>query len=142
MKTILRILLALSLVFFCSSLALAGDNQSNQEGSITLTDPTGGGPGVKSIPVANGSFVAYSADWNAGGFAGNAGQIMACVAAHSKANPDDVLYFAVRGSEDPVDLDDNRVYQLPFFGTVPTMALVAAEVTTDFSGFWHIRGGS
>lgn len=125
--------MALCTICLCSSLAFGLD----------LDDTNGGGPGATGIATSVNSFVAYSGAAGAGGYAnGGDGEVMSCVAASSKAAPDDALYFGVRSSMDPLDVDDNGVYQLAADGTAPDQTSVDGHVTTNFNTAWHLRGGS
>lgn len=145
MKKILNILLALCLICFCSGLAYAADNESDRAGNINLSDATGLGPGVSGIAVSANGFVAYSAAAGAGGFLGSGGQIMAVISASGKADKREALYFAARASSDPLDNDDNSVYQMTTGDDVaPTLALVQGELAVNFSTdtTWFVRGGS
>ncbi len=142
MKKTLCVLLALGMIFLCSGFAVAGNNQSDQEGMITLTD-SGAGPGIQEVPVSRRSVVAYTGAGNAAAYGGTAGQVMCCIAGHPDANPDDALYFGVRGSQESDQAtypDDNRVYQISAGGTACTVAQCVTYSTTDITG-WHERGG-
>ena len=140
MKKLSCIVLALGMLCLISSLALGADNQSDQEGSITLTD-SGPGPGVSNIQVARGSVVAYTGAANAASYGGTAGQVMCCIAAHPDANPDDAIYFGVRGSQmtdQALYPDDSYAYQVSADGTVCSITQCVTYSTTDITS-WQTR---
>jgi hypothetical protein len=131
------------MIFLCSTLAFAGDNESNEEGSITLVDSSGVGPGVRNIQVARRSVVAYDGTGNAAGYGGTSGQVMCVVAGSGAANPDDAIYVGVRGSQMRDQIfypDDNMTYQDATMGQQCTVDECVVRVTTDITT-WHIRGG-
>ncbi len=140
MKKLLCVFLAMGMMILGPGLALAGDNQSDQEGSINLTD-SGPGPGVRNVQVARRSVVAYTGVAAAAAYGGNDGQVMCCVAGHPDANPDDALYFAVRGSQmsdQTIYPDDNMTYQISAGGTACAVDQCVTYATTDIT-VWHIR---
>ncbi len=112
--------------------------------AYTLDDSNGGGPGAAGVATSANGLVDYSAAAGAGGYGGPAGMIMSSVSASSKANPADALFFAVRSSMDPGDVDDNSVYQLAADGTQPVIGTVTGYLTADFGAGdpWFKRGGS
>ena len=141
MKRTLSMLLALSLILFCSGFAFAGDDVSDAAGSITLLDTSGPGPGVLAIPVSNLSFVSYSGASAAGGYGGIAGQVMACTSVSSKPRQQEGIYFAVRGAQDPAMTDDNNLYQRTASDVGIALSQCTTYVDTDFSS-WQVRGGT
>jgi hypothetical protein len=137
MKKSLAVFLALSMICFCSTLAFAADTSTG--GTVTLTDPTGDGPSL-SVDIAAGTYMSYTAATTAGGYSGATGQIMSVVTGSSKADKDNALYFGVRSSQDPVDTDDNQVYQISAGGTAVNVAQCTTYGSGNFTA-WHIRGG-
>jgi len=129
-----RIILAISILslMFTIPVFAATSALSDGTGTITLTDATGGGPGVIGVAVSNDSYVAYTGDTGAGGYTANTtGQTMAAQAYSKKADKDVQLLFAVRSSQVAGDTDDNSVYQDPAGGTAFTAASIS--LTTDYS---------
>jgi hypothetical protein len=150
MKKTLSIMLALSMICFCSTLAFAATTPS-PGGSITLdaSNANCDGPDL-DVDISAGCCAAYSAAAGAGGYNGSDGQIMCVITGSSKADPDLALYFGVRSSQDADDDDDNQVYQTTA-GNVSggaddpapiTPALCDGETDTDINADWHVRGGS
>jgi hypothetical protein len=136
----LCVFLALGMTCLSSDLALAADNESNQEGSMTLAD-SGPGPGVTNIQVARRSVVAYTGEGNAAGYGGLAGQVMCCIAAHPDANADDAIYFGTRGSQmaDQADFpDDSHAYKISADGTACNIAQCVTYLTTDITD-WQTK---
>jgi hypothetical protein len=110
-----------------------------------LNDDTGGGPGATGIAVSANSMVAYTGSSGAGAYTnGGDGEVMAAASASAKAAPKEALYFAVRSSMHPDDVDDNGVYQMAADGTTPTQDLVDGCLDDDLGGGtpWFLRGGS
>ncbi len=82
-----RIILAISILslMFTIPVFAATSALSDGTGTITLTDATGGGPGVIGVAVSNDSYVAYTGDTGAGGYTANTtGQTMAAQAYSKK----------------------------------------------------------
>ncbi len=141
MRKLLCMLLAFKITCLCPGLALAGENQSNQEGQLTLTD-SGDRPGVPSIQVAWKTVVAYTGKGTAAGYGGTDGQVMCCVSGHPDAHPFDALYFAVRASHmvDQIAFpDDNMLYQISAGGTYCNVEQCVSYLTVDIANTWHPR---
>ncbi|SDU60587.1 hypothetical protein [Desulfobacula phenolica] len=137
-----KIFYAICLIALIASPVYAAQSGSSS-GSITLDDSVGAGPGITGIAISANSYANYSGAATAGGYAGSAGQIMSACAASLKADKDIALYFAVRSSMDPLDTDDNGVYQKAAAGTaIATGTVDGYLVGTNFSGSWMLRGGS
>jgi hypothetical protein len=143
MRKPLCIALTLHMIFLWSGLAFSGDNRSNQEGKLNLTD-SGGRPGVPSVQVAWKTVVAYTGAANAAAYEGTAGQVMCCVAGHPDGHPLDALYFAVRASQmrDQVKCpDDSSIYQVSAGGTYCNIEQCETYLTTNIADTWHSRPG-
>jgi len=146
MKKTLFVIMALSMLCFCSTQVFAGNDSGT--GEITLTN-AGAGPNL-NVVISAGTCVAYTSDAAAGGYDGTSddGQVMAVITGSGKADPDLALYFAVRSSQDPNNPDDNQVYQTSADGTVITPDETdgcESKVTgTDYPNddAWSVRGGS
>ncbi|NOX33898.1 MAG: hypothetical protein GXP56_09200 [Deltaproteobacteria bacterium] len=139
-----KIFYAICLIALIASPLYAAQSGSSS-GSITLDDSTGLGPGVSGIAISANSYANYSGAATAGGYAGAAGQIMAACAASRKADKAVAIYVAVRASMDPVDVDDNGVYQRAANGTAISTGTVDGYLTGvafKTATGWLLRGGS
>ena len=139
-----KIFFAICLIALILSPAYADDTGAVGVKSMTLTDPTGGGPDVAGIAKSLHSYVAYSGA-AAAGYTGQttAGQTMCVVAYSNKAQPEVQLTVGARASNDPDYADDNTIYQLPTDSST-------GRTTTEADGYltgstvsgWLVRGGS
>ncbi|MCK5162592.1 MAG: hypothetical protein KAQ72_02690 [Desulfobacula sp.] len=144
-----KIFFAICMIALIASPVFADDSAlSGGKRVITLTDATGGGPGVLAIGVSQNSWVTYSGVATAGGFSTGTpliGQVMCATAVSFKADPNVALYIAGRSSMTSGTPDDNSIYQFAAAGTTPTEALNTGYATgVDFPNTtgWLMRGGS